>query len=279
KQTHMTAKPQPPKPVAGDENVVPIQPAANQRRETEAANEENPPRPPGRHSVYKPDAEGEYRPFRNSESLDGENADRSGPRTPAPGEITASTLGGKLLGMHLLLWSALAVALGACAVAAELSIVPDAVLCWGVSRWQYFLGKCTARSLAAATLYAVVGGAMLILFAGRTLNDLAFFAAVKTLFWGALLMAALTLIGVAIGAWCRNPMTAVAVSVILVGGLGVGATLLAGDAYSPLALANHLDVALRGGVVTAGSGIYTVAFSLAAGLLAVSAVRFAYVDL
>jgi hypothetical protein len=163
---------------------------------------------------------------------------------PQPG--LASQLGGKLLSMHLLVWIALAVILGASAISSEFASIGESVLCWGVARWQYFLGKLAARCAAAMTLVVVLTLPMLFVFNARAGADLAWWPAVCTTLNCAAVVGCVVALAVSLGVWCRTSMRAVGVSLISLMFVGLICTFLAPPAYSPLDLAQSFQASLRG---------------------------------
>jgi len=192
---------------------------------------------------------------------------------------SASQLGGKLLGMHVLVWIVLAIALGASAISAEFASVGESVLCWGVARWQYFLGKAAARSLAAMTLVVVLSLPMLLVFNAKSSGDLAFWPAIMTTLLCAAVVGCVTAIGVAAGAWFRTSMRAIGVSVIAVLIVGIGCVFLAPPAYSPTEFVHTLPYALRGVEVAAPSSLLSFVAYSASAIGVVSLGKFIWADL
>ncbi len=62
----------------------------------------------------------------------------------------------ELLRHYLVLWVTFVVLLSAGTITSELGVVADSVLSRGVSRWQYFLGKLSARLVAVLSVYGLV---------------------------------------------------------------------------------------------------------------------------
>jgi hypothetical protein len=192
---------------------------------------------------------------------------------------SASQLGGKLLGMHILIWIALAMALGASAISSEAVSVGESVMCWGVSRWQYFIGKIAARSFAAMTLIVVLSLPTLLVFNSKAGGDLAFWASIKTTLEVAGIVGCVVAAGVAAGAWFRTSMRAVAVSVVALFFFGVICTFLAPVSYSPMAYVSNLPYALRGTETALESSALSLAAWTAGGLGIVSMGKFMWADL
>src|SRR5207249_11936728 len=69
----------------------------------------------------------------------------------------ASLLTGELLQFGVLLGSTVVIVLSAGAISGERDSLAAAVLCRGVSRWQYFFGKWHSRLLAVIGGVGVVG--------------------------------------------------------------------------------------------------------------------------
>lgn len=164
---------------------------------------------------------------------------------------SASQLGGKLLGMHLLVWIALAMTLGASAISSEVVSIGESVMCWGVARWQYYIGKMASRSFAAMILVVCLTLPMLLIFNAKAGADLAFWPSIKATIECAAIVGCVVAAGVASGAWFRTSMRAVPVSLLALFFFGIVCTYLAPVAYSPLAYVANIPYALRG-VETAG---------------------------
>ena len=75
-----------------------------------------------------------------------------------PVASSASNIGivRELLKHYIAVWVTFVVLLTAGTVTSELGVVADSVLSRGVSRWQYFLGKLSARLAAVLAVYALV---------------------------------------------------------------------------------------------------------------------------
>lgn len=199
---------------------------------------------------------------------------------PTPTAVgSASQLGGKLLGMHILIWIAFAVALGASAISSEAVSIGESVMCWGVARWQYFIGKIAARSFAAMTLIVVLALPTLLVFNSKAGADLAFWPSIKTTLEVAAIVGCVVAAGVAAGAWFRTSMRAVAVSVMVLFFFGAICTFLTPVAYSPMAYVSNLPYALRGVETTTESSALSLAAWTAGGFGLVSLGKFMWADL
>lgn len=160
--------------------------------------------------------------------------------------LTSSQLAGKLLRIHLLLWASFAIALGATSIAGEAESAPESVLCRGVSRIEYFTGKCLARTTAVIGLFLILTVPAILVGALRLPNDLTLGGLTRGVAITALALAAVTALSVAGGAWFRNPLVAAAVAWMAIYGLGITAAILEIDALSPLVLVEQLPETLRG---------------------------------
>lgn len=173
----------------------------------------------------------------------------SAPQEPASAArrvLTSSQLAGKLLRIHLLLWASFAIALGATSIAGEAESAPESVLCRGVSRIEYFAGKCLARTTAVIGLFLILTVPAILVGALRLPNDLTLGGLTRGVAMTALALAAVTALSVAAGAWFRNPLVAAAVAWMAIYGLAITAAILEIDALSPLVLVEQLPEMLRG---------------------------------
>jgi hypothetical protein len=180
--------------------------------------------------------------------------------------VSAAEIGAAAISRHLFMFGCLALAFGACAISAEIAVAGDSVLCWGVARWQYFLGKCLARAIAAMMLFLFTTAPMLWLFGQRADADIEFGGA-------------LVVIGVALGAWFRSVAPAVTVGVLGFAVLRFAAQWHWGHeaAWSPSMMYASLKPALLGQEFA--STLPRLLCIAAAGWAAISAVRFRFVDL
>jgi ABC-2 type transport system permease protein len=62
----------------------------------------------------------------------------------------------ELLKFYIVIWTSFIIVLTAGTIASELGVIADAVLSRGISRWQYYMGKWTARLAAVLGVYALV---------------------------------------------------------------------------------------------------------------------------
>jgi hypothetical protein len=192
---------------------------------------------------------------------------------------SASHLGGKLLGMHLLVWIGFAMALGATAISVEFASIGESVMCWGVARWQYFVGKLAARTTAAFLLVMLLTLPMLYLFNAKTRGDVAFWPSIQTTFTCACLVACVVAAGVAVGTWFRTSMRAVGFSLMALVLFGGACAFIAPIAYSPTAFVETIPGLLRGAEPSTPSSALTMMAYTAGGLSVVSLGKFMLADL
>jgi hypothetical protein len=156
-------------------------------------------------------------------------------------EPRASELVGDALRVHLLSLAALVVALAAGAVPAESEYLPDSVLCRGVSRLQYLFAKSLSRALVVAAAFLATTVPVLLAAAFRLENDLSFRGAASALLDASLALAGLAALAVALGAWFRNPLPAVAIVAAVVYASGAAAAAMDLQAFSPLSFVDSLS--------------------------------------
>jgi hypothetical protein len=185
-------------------------------------------------------------PTPQAAAVTGEASEPSLETSSAARRPTAADFGGRILGAHVLVWAVFVIALGASAIAAEAEIAPEAILCRGVSRWQYYLAKCASRVAMVSLLFAGLTVAPLGLAALRLTNDLNLSASLHTLGIGLLYLSALTVIGVAASSWFTNPLISVVVCWMGLYGMGIVVAVLELTGLSPLGLSAQLPMLLRG---------------------------------
>ena len=165
----------------------------------------------------------------------------------APGDLpTASRFTTKLLEFHLLFLATFIVALGAGSIAAEADIAADAILCRGISRRQYYLGKCLARMLAVTGLFLLLTAPAIALATFRFDNDLTWRGISDSLRGGATMSAAIAALGVSASIWFRNPLVAVASAWMALYGCGIVVSALDVSTISPVGYVARLPDLLRG---------------------------------
>jgi hypothetical protein len=78
----------------------------------------------------------------------------------------------ELLKIYIVVWVSFIIVLTGGTISSELGVVADAVLSRGISRWQYFMGKWTARLAAVLAVYALVMVPIaLVLWLGTATTD------------------------------------------------------------------------------------------------------------
>jgi hypothetical protein len=164
---------------------------------------------------------------------------------PVP-QLTASNLAAKLLRVHLLFWASFVIALGATAISGDADNAPEAILCRGVGRWQYFIAKTASRITATVALLVLLTFPAIIVGALRLPNDLTMGGVFHSLWVAALTLGALTALAVAGSSWFRNPLVGTAVVWMTLYGAGIVVSVLDVTALSPLVLVETLPTLLRG---------------------------------
>lgn len=192
-------------------------------------------------------------------------------RLGGQGTMTAGQLAGRLLVAQFLFFASFAIALGASALAGEADIAADAILCRGVSRLQYYLGKVVARVIAVELIFLLLMLPTLWLAGIRHANDMSWASAYASLKLVGGALAALTVIAVAGSAWFSSALPAVGVVWMVLYGIGIVAMILDFHALSPVVIADRLPAMLQGGVSAAtGSLMPSVLLYAALGLTVLS---------
>jgi hypothetical protein len=75
---------------------------------------------------------------------------------PSETALTAPQIVRELLKIYVVVWVSFVIVLTAGTISSELGVVADAVLSRGISRWQYYWGKWTARLTAVLGVYLLV---------------------------------------------------------------------------------------------------------------------------
>ena len=150
------------------------------------------------------------------------------------GAPRASLMAAKAIRLHLFLWATLVIALAGSSIAGESDTVGESILCRGVSRWQYYIGKVIGRVSLTVGSFIILTMAAIILSLAKCHNDLSFWGTVEALIKGSLFLGAVAAISVAGSSWFRNPLLAVAVAWMVVYGFGIMVSLLQIDRLSPV---------------------------------------------
>lgn len=199
------------------------------------------------------------------------------PPAPAPAVVpTASQLAAKLLRVHLLLWASFVIALGATAISGDADSAPESILCRGVGRWQYFLGKSAARITAVVALLVVLTLPAIVVGALRMPNDLTAGGVMRGIWTVALTLGALTALSVAGSSWFKNPLVGTALVWMTLYGAGIVAAVLEVTPVSPLVLVETLPDLLRGSepMLHAQLPVFLTSAALAATLVSMTAYSF-----
>ncbi|MBX9656187.1 ABC transporter permease [bacterium] len=150
------------------------------------------------------------------------------------GAPRASLMAAKAIRLHLFLWATLVIALAGSSIAGESETVGESILCRGISRWQYYLGKVFSRVTLTVVSFIILTLSAVLLSLAKCHNDLSFWGLFEALFKGSLFLGAVAAISVAGSSWFRNSLLAVAVAWMVVYGFGIVVSLLQIDRYSPV---------------------------------------------
>lgn len=164
--------------------------------------------------------------FGNATQEFGQTAELSGPR--------ASTIAGKTLRLHLLVWTTLVIALAASSIAGDSDCLASSILCRGLGRWQYFLGKVLARVTLAVVGFVLLTIPVMVISLIKCHNDLTMSGTIAALMKGSMLLALVAAVSVAASSWFRSPLLAVAVAWMGVYGSAIVISLMQVESLSPL---------------------------------------------
>lgn len=163
----------------------------------------------------------------------------------------ASTLAAKVLRLHLVVWMTLMIIFAGSTMASEAESVASSVLCRGVSRWQYYLGKVIGRVGLTVAAYLVLTVPVFLVALVKCHNDLSFEGTTQALWRSSLLVAGVAALSVAGSSWFRHPLLSVAVAWMVVYGAAIVVSLLRIEPLSPirfiesvLTLPRHPETAL-----------------------------------
>lgn len=157
----------------------------------------------------------------------------------------ASDLASKALRAQLILCTGFVILLCAGSIPGESDYAAESILCRGVNRWQYYLGKLASRTVVSVAGFLLMVTPVIALSAVRLENDLDWNGTVLGLKIGALFIAAVALLSVAGGAWFPSPLLASAVMALLVYGAAVVAGALEIPSLSAALLCDQLSEFLR----------------------------------
>jgi len=160
---------------------------------------------------------------------------------PAP-DLMSDLLRWTVLGSVTLI-----IVLTAGSISAERGTMADSVLCRGISRHQYFLGKWHARLVAVLGTFFVLATLVLLgsLFLLRD-DQLSFMGSVVALLTVAALLVMVITCGVTISAIFNNTLLSVTVLWLVLYGTGFALSLLPAHVPSPDRALNNLPNILRG---------------------------------
>jgi ABC-type transport system involved in multi-copper enzyme maturation permease subunit len=152
----------------------------------------------------------------------------------------------------LLRWTVLGsvtliIILTAGSISGERSTVADSILCRGISRHQYFVGKWTARLVTVLSTFFILG-AIVLLGSIFLLHDdnLSFLGSCVALLTVAALLAIIITCGVTISAIFNSTLLSVAVLWLVLYGTGFALALLPASYPSPDRALQNLPNILRG---------------------------------
>jgi hypothetical protein len=146
----------------------------------------------------------------------------------------ASTLAAKVLRIHLVVWMTLIVVFAGSTMASEADSVASSVLCRGVSRWQYYLGKVVGRVGLTVGAFLLLTVPIFLVALIKCHNDLSFEGTVRALTRSSLLIAGVAAISVAGSSWFRHPLLSVAVAWMIIYGAAIVVSLLRIEPLSPI---------------------------------------------
>lgn len=151
-----------------------------------------------------------------------------------------------LLRVQWFLCASFVIALGTSAIAGEAGIAADAILCRGVSRWEYFVGKLAARSAAVFAVYLALTIPAIALCLIRLYNDLSFVGLLQTLGLVAGLLASITALSVAASAWSSSSLVVFGVVWVATYGIGIALAVMQVPTLNPIELTDAFPDLLRG---------------------------------
>jgi ABC-2 type transport system permease protein len=181
----------------------------------------------------------------------------------------ASTLAAKVLRIHLVVWMTLIVVFAGSTMASEADSVASSVLCRGVSRWQYYLGKVIGRVGLTVAAYLGLTVPVFLIALVKCHNDLSFEGTTAALMRSSLLIAGVAALSVAGSSWFRHPLLSVAVAWMVVYGAAIVVSLLRIEPLSPIrfiesviTLPRHPDTALSAARLLTTLGLAALAANI-----------------
>lgn len=187
---------------------------------------------------------------------------------------SAAAWSGRLLRVQFLLAISFIIALGASSICGESEVAADAILCRGVSRWQYFFGKMLSRTIVVGFLFGLLATVILATGMVRFHNDVTLWGAGKAVGLAVSALVALLVCCMAASVWFQNPLVAVLVSWISVVGAGAVVVILEINNFSPMAFADQLTPMLRSVDATLFPNVLLKYLAIAASVVALPAVGY-----
>jgi hypothetical protein len=140
----------------------------------------------------------------------------------------------------------LIIVLSAGSISGERANVADSVLCRGISRYQYFMGKWHARLVAVLGTFLMLGALALAGSYFLLEQDLSFAGSVVALLTVSCLLAVVTTCGVAISAVTTSTVMGISILWMVLYGAGFLLSLLPRTFPSPDRALDHLPHILQG---------------------------------
>lgn len=192
---------------------------------------------------------------------------------------TASDLVARAIHLHLIVLATLVIVLSAGSIASESEYLAGSVLCRGISRWQYYFGKCISRMAIVVAAFLALSIPVIAIAALRFENDLTWAGVKAALGTGSVVLAMVAACGVAGSAWFRNPMLAVAVVWTALYGAGIVVDVMQIEWLSPTQFVDCLtDWVSQTEPAVHASRVVTALVLAAVAANLVSVVRFTYRD-
>jgi hypothetical protein len=158
----------------------------------------------------------------------------------------ASMLVGELLQYTLIIGSALVVLLCAGAISSERGTLADSVLCRGVSRYQYFLGKLHGRMTTVLGSFLAFCVAILTVAVFLLKSDMSLLGCVLAVGVVGAVLLVIVSCGVAVSALVTHTVLGIALLWIAVYSTGLALTLVPLGDFSLMKLMKTLPAVLRG---------------------------------
>jgi ABC-2 type transport system permease protein len=141
---------------------------------------------------------------------------------------------------------ALIVVLTVSSISSERGTLADSVLSRGISRYQYFLAKCHARTLIVVLTFSVLASIMLFAFNFLLADDLSLIGCLAAVLTISALLAAVVSVGVAVGGACQSTVVGITLLWIVLYGSGILMSLLPSTFPTPEKVLARLPKVLCG---------------------------------